>query len=95
MVMGECGAVGGMRLGRGNQSTWRKSAPVVLCPPIIALFYLWITRDRPVGTATGCAAGVQFPAGARDLSLLCSVQTDAQARLASYTMGAGGKAAGA
>jgi hypothetical protein len=29
---GECGAVGGMRLGRGNRSTRRKPAPVPLCP---------------------------------------------------------------
>jgi hypothetical protein len=27
-----CGAVGGMS-GKGNQSTWRKLAPVPLCPP--------------------------------------------------------------
>jgi hypothetical protein len=27
-----CGAVGGMRIERGNQSTWRKTAPVPLCP---------------------------------------------------------------
>jgi hypothetical protein len=26
------GAVGGMRIGRGNPSTWRKPAPVPLCP---------------------------------------------------------------
>jgi hypothetical protein len=30
----ECGAVGGM-IGRGNQSTWKKPAPVPLCPPQI------------------------------------------------------------
>jgi hypothetical protein len=29
----ECGAVGGMRIGRGNRSTRRKPAPVALCPP--------------------------------------------------------------
>jgi hypothetical protein len=28
----ECGAVGGMRIGRGNQGTWRKPAPVPICP---------------------------------------------------------------
>jgi hypothetical protein len=26
----ECGAVGGMRIGRGNRITWRKPAPVIL-----------------------------------------------------------------
>jgi hypothetical protein len=29
----ECGVVGGMRIGKGNRSTRRKSAPVPLCPP--------------------------------------------------------------
>jgi hypothetical protein len=32
----ECGAVGGMRIVRGDQSTQRKPAPVPLCPPQIA-----------------------------------------------------------
>jgi hypothetical protein len=32
---GDCGAVGGMRIGRGNRSTGRKPAPVPLCPPQI------------------------------------------------------------
>jgi hypothetical protein len=31
----ECGAVGGMRIGRGNRSTRTKPAPVPLCPPPI------------------------------------------------------------
>jgi hypothetical protein len=31
----ECGAVGGMRIGRGNRTTRRKPAPVPLCPPQI------------------------------------------------------------
>jgi hypothetical protein len=31
----ECGTVGGKRIGRGNRSTWRKPAPVSLCPPQI------------------------------------------------------------
>jgi hypothetical protein len=30
----ECEAFGGMRIGRGNRSTRRKSAPVLLCPQI-------------------------------------------------------------
>jgi membrane glycosyltransferase len=34
---GDCGAVGGMKIGRGNRSTWRKPAPVPLCPPQIPL----------------------------------------------------------
>jgi hypothetical protein len=35
MDEGDCGAVGGMKIGRGNQSTLRKPAPVPLCPPQI------------------------------------------------------------
>jgi hypothetical protein len=31
----ECGAVGGMRIGRENRSIWRKPAPVPLYPPQI------------------------------------------------------------
>jgi hypothetical protein len=31
----ECGAAGGMRIGRGNQSTRRKPDPMPLCPPQI------------------------------------------------------------
>jgi hypothetical protein len=31
----ECGAVGGMRIGRGSRSTRRKPAPAPLCPPQI------------------------------------------------------------
>jgi hypothetical protein len=32
---GDCGAVGGMKIARGNRSTQRKPAPVPLCPPQI------------------------------------------------------------
>jgi hypothetical protein len=28
-----CGAVGGMRIGRGKRNTRKKPAPVPLCPP--------------------------------------------------------------
>jgi hypothetical protein len=31
-MINKCGAVGGMRNGRGNSSTQRKSTPVALCP---------------------------------------------------------------
>jgi hypothetical protein len=30
------GEIGGMVIGRGNQSTWRKPDPVPLCPPQIS-----------------------------------------------------------
>jgi hypothetical protein len=33
MTDDECGAVGGMRIARGNRSTRRKPAPVPLVPP--------------------------------------------------------------
>jgi hypothetical protein len=32
---GDCEAIGGMRIGRGNRSTRRKPAPAPLCPPQI------------------------------------------------------------
>jgi hypothetical protein len=31
----DCGAIGGMNMGRGNRSNRRKPAPVPLCPPQI------------------------------------------------------------
>jgi hypothetical protein len=34
---GDCGAIGGMKIGRGNRSTRRKTAPEPLCPPQIPL----------------------------------------------------------
>jgi hypothetical protein len=42
------GAVGGMRIGRGNRSTGRKPAPVPLCPPQIPHDLTW---DRTRATA--------------------------------------------
>jgi hypothetical protein len=30
---GDCGAIGGMKIGSGNRSTQRKHAPAPLCPP--------------------------------------------------------------
>jgi hypothetical protein len=44
-MVDECGTVGGMRTGRGNQSTRRKSAPVPLFPPQIPYDLTW-TRTR-------------------------------------------------
>jgi hypothetical protein len=34
-LINECETVRGMRIGRGNQSTWRKHVPVPLSPPQI------------------------------------------------------------
>jgi hypothetical protein len=33
IVDGDRGAIVGMKIGRENQSTWRKPAPAPLCPP--------------------------------------------------------------
>jgi hypothetical protein len=38
---GDCGAIGGMKVGRGNRSTRRKPAPAPLCPPQIPLDQTW------------------------------------------------------
>jgi hypothetical protein len=40
---GDCGAIGGMKIDRGNRSTRGKPAPAPLCPPQIPLNQ---TRDR-------------------------------------------------
>jgi hypothetical protein len=32
---GDCGGIGGMKIGRGNRSTRRKPVPAPLCPPQI------------------------------------------------------------
>jgi hypothetical protein len=48
---GDCGAIGGMRIGRGNQSTLRKPAPAPLCPPQIPHDQTWArTRAAEVGS---------------------------------------------
>jgi hypothetical protein len=57
----ECGAVGGMRIGRGNRSTRRKPAPVPLCPPQIPYNQ---TRAAVVGSR-------QLTASARARSHCC------------------------
>jgi hypothetical protein len=50
MIDDEHGAVGGMRIGRGNRSTQRKPTPVQLCPPQIPHDLTWArTRAAAVG----------------------------------------------
>jgi hypothetical protein len=50
MIDDECGAVGGMRIGRGICSTRRKRAPVPLCTPQIPHDLTWArTRAAAVG----------------------------------------------
>jgi hypothetical protein len=47
----ECGAVGGMRIGRGNRSARRTQALVLLCPLQIPHDLTWArTRDVAVGS---------------------------------------------
>jgi hypothetical protein len=41
MIDDECGAVGGMRIGRGNRNIRRTPAPVPLCPPQIPHELTW------------------------------------------------------
>jgi hypothetical protein len=48
MIDDECGAVGGMRIGRENRSTRRKPAPVPLSPPQIPYD---LTLDRTMAIA--------------------------------------------
>jgi hypothetical protein len=50
MIDDDYGAVGGMRIGRGNRSTLRKPAPVPLCPPQIPRDLTW---DRTRAAAMG------------------------------------------
>jgi hypothetical protein len=50
MIDDESGAVGGMRIGRGNRSTRRKSASVPLYPPQIPHDLIWA---RTVAAAVG------------------------------------------
>jgi hypothetical protein len=50
-MIGDDGAIGGMRIGRGNRSTRRKPAPVPLCPPQIPHGLTWDrTRAATVGS---------------------------------------------
>jgi hypothetical protein len=47
---GDCGATGGMKIGRGNRSTRRKPAPASLCPPQIPHDH---TRARTLASSVG------------------------------------------
>jgi hypothetical protein len=61
----ECGAVGGIKIGRGNRNTQRNPAPVPLCPPQIPHYLTWaLTRAAAVGgqllTASKCMCREPF-----------------------------------
>jgi hypothetical protein len=44
---GDCGEIGGMKIGRGNWSTRRKPAPAPLCPPQIPHDYTRVWTRAP------------------------------------------------
>jgi hypothetical protein len=46
---GDCGAIGGMKIGRGNQSTRRKPAAAPFCPPQIPHDHPVLEPDRRGG----------------------------------------------
>jgi hypothetical protein len=55
MMDDECGAIGGMRIGRGKEVVWVKPAPVPLCPPKIPRNLTWHrTRAATVGSRRPC-----------------------------------------
>jgi hypothetical protein len=47
---GDCGEIGGMKIGRGNRTTRRKPAPVPLCPPQTPHATRMRTRAAAVGS---------------------------------------------
>jgi hypothetical protein len=55
---GDCGAIGGVKIGRGNRSTRRKPAAMLLCPPQIPLDQ---TRAAAVGSKRLTACAVARP----------------------------------
>jgi hypothetical protein len=54
-------AIGGMKFGRGNRSTWRKPTPVPLCPPQNPT---WQTRSRTPDRSGGKPATNRLSYGA-------------------------------
>jgi hypothetical protein len=59
---GDCGAVDGMKIGRGNRSTRRKLAPAPLCPPQISRDLTWArTQADEVGSQSLTACDMARP----------------------------------
>jgi hypothetical protein len=54
---------------------------------IFSLFYYFWSQDISVSIVTSCTAGVQFPTGAKDFSLIHSIQTGSWAHPAFCTVG--------
>jgi hypothetical protein len=62
MIDDDCGAVGGMKIGRGNRSTRIKPAPVPLCPPQIPHELTWArTWAAAVGSRRVTAWAMERP----------------------------------
>jgi hypothetical protein len=64
----KCGAVGWVKTGRGNESTWRKPIPLPLCPPQIPYGLTWdqtqatmVTSWWPIATAMAQPLVVMSP----------------------------------
>jgi hypothetical protein len=66
---GDCGAIGGLKIGRGNRSTRRKPAPALPCPPQIPLDQ---TRARNRAAAVG-SQRLTVWAMARPLKIITSM----------------------
>jgi hypothetical protein len=59
---GDCGAIGGMKTGRGKRSTRRNPAPGPLCPPVIPHDQTWArTRAVAVGSRQLTASTMALP----------------------------------
>jgi hypothetical protein len=70
---GDCGAIGGMKFGRGNRSTRRKPAPVPLCPPQIPYDQ---NRPRIRAAAVGSQRLTAFFAGCLTCCWTLKMQTE-------------------
>jgi hypothetical protein len=68
MICDECGAVGEIRIVRGNRSTRIKPAPVSLCPPQIPHELTWgLTRAAAVGSQRLSSCVMARPSFQRNL----------------------------
>jgi hypothetical protein len=69
---GDCGAISGIKIGRGSRSTRRKAAPAPLCPPQIPHDQTWcacsFTRPMFVSIAECLDTAVIFPVNWRTKS---------------------------
>jgi hypothetical protein len=66
------GAIGGMKIGRGNRSTWRKPTPAPLCPPQNPT---WQTRSLSQDRSGGKPATNRLSYGAAFFSTISSPLT--------------------